>query len=126
MKKNKLDIIADRIVAEVTRQHKIIAAPCEGALVDELRGTISRVRFGRHRMTSTEIILAGLNRVIERGDIERFDDEFGIVIALPNEWPPADLESFSLMSDEDFAPLYESGVLRHLRDPRAWSELSLY
>ncbi len=124
MKKNKLDIIADRIVAEVTRQHKIIAKPCEGALIDELRGTVARVRLGR--MSSTEIILAGLKRAIQRGDLGRFDDEFGIVIALPNEWPPADLESFSLTSDEDFAPIYEPSVLRHLRDPHVWSELSLH
>lgn len=119
--KNALDTVADRIVNEVSRKHKIISAPCEGVLVDELRGTLGRLRRGRK--TKEEFILAGIERAVKRGDLERFDDEYGIIIALPNEWPPSQLADFSFMSDDDFRPLYDNEVLRHLRGTQAWEAL---
>lgn len=118
MKKNPLDIVADRIVCEVTRQHKIVAFPSEGALVHELRGVTARIKV--RKMCPSQIILAGIQRAVARGDLERFDDEFGIVIALTNEWPP---EAFSFMSGDDFLPLYESNMLRHVKGSNAWHEL---
>lgn len=125
-KKSSIDIVADRIVSYIAREHKIIAGPSEGALVDELHdsGVLTRVKTGRQNRT--EFILAAVRRAVQAGDLERFDDQYGVVFALPNEWPPADLVAFSATSDEDYSLLFDPKMFRYIRNVNSMTELSFH
>jgi len=122
-----MDEVIDRIVAYTAQRHKIIAAPSEGLLTDELLGVLSRAgKVNRGRSNRRTFILDAIQVAVERGRLERFIDEFGIIIALPNEWPPSSLTDFVMFDDIDFEPAFDPAMLRHVRNNMARRELQLY
>jgi hypothetical protein len=114
--KATLDDVISRIVGHVKGKGKIIGAPCEGVLVDELSPVLNRLCIDYKGHTRAEVILAAITKAVEDGTLERFDDGIDLIIALPNEWPPERLRAFTTISDDDFEPLYESCLLRHTRN----------
>jgi|GEM_PF-6431014 len=124
--KATLDDVIRRIVGHIRRNGKIIAVGCEGALVDELMPVLNRLNIRCKGCSRAEIILAAIDTAVRTGELERFDDGIDLVIALPNEWPPADLVGFFTISDADFEPLVSPSLFRHVRGSKAWRELSQY
>lgn len=108
-----LECAVERIVGHVKKHHKIIESKSLGLLIDELLPVTNRI--GSFRGCRRRLILDAIDLAVKQDRLGRFQDEYGVIIALPNEWPPAFLQAFPTIGDDDFEPLYAPDVFRHVR-----------
>jgi hypothetical protein len=119
--------ISERIVTYVQAHHKIVSADNENCLIAELLQGRILCRSGfrpSSDMSPVQLIRSAIDHAVAQRKLGYHIDQYGVVIALLNEWPPT--EPFTLMSAEDFEPLALEQLVIRIKKPHIMAELMHY